>query len=111
MTANFNTVTADIIGRTGYPTEIIGNDSNAKVGFFGATPVGQQVATAAVSTAAIAAVVTTAVSTASGVYGFITAAQALDLATKINLLITQVASLTTAVNANSTNATTFGLTA
>jgi len=42
MTAVYNSTVADILGRTGYPSEMIGNATSAAIGFYGTTPVTQQ---------------------------------------------------------------------
>lgn len=75
----------------------LGQSVSDFVGFFGVTAIVQPTSgsQAAVSTAAISAVVTTGAATTS--YGF-TAAQADSIVSKLNLLITRVADCTTLTN-------------
>lgn len=77
-----------------------GQDASDKVAFYGATPIVRPSGSgqSSVSTAAITSVSTAAVTTASGFYGFATAAQGNAVLTAINSLITQAAALTTLAN-------------
>jgi hypothetical protein len=87
----------------------LGQDASDKIGFYGTTPAIQPAATAqaAVSTAAITAVVTTGAALTS--YGFTTTAQPLAIATAVNLLITRVDANTTLVNKLRADLVTLGL--
>lgn len=88
----------------------IGTSTSQKLGFYGTTPVVQPTTAseAAVSTAAITSVVTTA-ATATSPVGYTTTTQANAIVTAINSLITQVASLTTLCNQLRADLVTLGL--
>lgn len=88
----------------------MGQSAADLISFYNVTPVAQQAAVTAVSTAAIAPVSTAALTTGA-VYGFATAAAGLAIATAINALITQVASMTTSGNSAGTVLHNVGLTA
>lgn len=105
----YNSVTATIEGRTGYPQLNIGSSATDTIGFYGTTPVVQPSgsAQAAVSTATISSVATTG-SVTTG-FGYSTTAQADGIVTAINLLITRVAANTTLNNAHRTALVALGL--
>lgn len=108
-TPAYNSVTATIEGRTGYPQLKVGSSITDTIGFYGITPVVQPsgAGQAAVSTATISAVATTG-SVTTG-FGYSTTAQADGIVTAVNLLVTRVAANTVLNNAHRTALVALGL--